>query len=330
MGALALKGVWYDEIGWIANWMNENDRSSGRGGTGAVGGSKNLKAIVIKAEKKMPKAVNPDVWKPGSSRCAQALDGRKVSITSPRKGGLSVYGTNVLMNMMNAIGAMPTKNSQFTYFEDHELISGEHVKETILVADPTCHACPVACKKEVEIKEGPYAGLRMEKSRVRTGLGLWGQLRAGQGRSHRRVDRSLQRLGWMLSRWAMRSRCSWKPLNAGMSRVMRRRGATTRTMGNRPQGRLPRRHRRCAGRGTRARSQSVGGTLKSPTTVKGMAIPAYDPRGVKDMGLGYATCNRGACHLRAYTPVVGGLKQLGCTDQVVDPLEWKGKGKSRR
>jgi len=42
------------------------------------------------------------------------------------------------------------------------LISGEWVKENILVNDPTCHACPVACKKEVEITEGPYAGVHME------------------------------------------------------------------------------------------------------------------------------------------------------------------------
>ena len=80
---------------------------------------------------------------------AEIMDERYV--TAPRKGGLSVYGTNVLMNMVNEIGAMPTKNSQSTFFEPHEKISGETIKETILVNDPTCHACPVACKKEVEI-----------------------------------------------------------------------------------------------------------------------------------------------------------------------------------
>jgi len=52
-------------------------------------------------------------------------------ITSPRKGALSVHGTNVLMNMVNVIGAMPTKNSQSTFFEPHEMISGEYVKENI-------------------------------------------------------------------------------------------------------------------------------------------------------------------------------------------------------
>ncbi|HNO93299.1 MAG TPA: aldehyde ferredoxin oxidoreductase N-terminal domain-containing protein, partial [Anaerolineales bacterium] len=78
-----------------ACWVNENDRASGRGGTGCVGGSKNLKAIVIKAEKKIVKAQNRDKWKEAHTKAlAEIMDERVV--TSPRKGGLSVYGTNVL------------------------------------------------------------------------------------------------------------------------------------------------------------------------------------------------------------------------------------------
>ncbi len=60
-------------------------------------------------------------------------------------------------------------------------------------------------------------------------------------------------------------------------------------------------------------------------TAKGQGIPAYDPRGLKGMGLGYATSNRGACHLRAYTPAAElGVMPYGSLK--VDPLEWKGKG----
>ena len=57
-------------------------------------------------------------------------------------------------------------------------------------------------------------------------------------------------------------------------------------------------------------------------TVKGQGIPAYDPRGLKGMGLGYATSNRGACHLRAYTPAC----ELNLIPLPADPLAWKGKG----
>src|SRR5688500_20340316 len=57
-------------------------------------------------------------------------------------------------------------------------------------------------------------------------------------------------------------------------------------------------------------------------TVKGQSIPAYDPRGLKGMGIAYATSNRGACHLRAYTPA----SELSLIPLPSDPLAWKGKG----
>ncbi len=56
--------------------------------------------------------------------------------------------------------------------------------------------------------------------------------------------------------------------------------------------------------------------------MKGQAIAAYDPRGLKGMGIGYATSNRGACHLRGYTPAA---EILGIPEKV-DPTEWEGKG----
>jgi aldehyde:ferredoxin oxidoreductase len=57
-------------------------------------------------------------------------------------------------------------------------------------------------------------------------------------------------------------------------------------------------------------------------TVKGQGIPAYDPRGLKGMGIGYATSNRGACHVTGYTPA----SELGLIPLKTDPLAWKGKG----
>jgi aldehyde:ferredoxin oxidoreductase len=62
-------------------------------------------------------------------------------------------------------------------------------------------------------------------------------------------------------------------------------------------------------------------------SVKGMSIPAYDPRGIKGMGLGYATSNRGACHLRGYTPAAEVVGNVLHSTGVTDPLEVEGKGK---
>jgi aldehyde:ferredoxin oxidoreductase len=138
----------------LANWIDVDDRAAGRTGTGAVAGFKQLKAIIIKGDRKnRPKPANPEADKKARQRALEGIKAEE-NITSPGKGGLSTLGTNSLMNATNGIGALPTRNSQLSAFDKADLISGEHVVETIKVNDPTCYNCPVACKKEVEVKEG--------------------------------------------------------------------------------------------------------------------------------------------------------------------------------
>ena len=104
----------------------------------------------------MPRAKDRDAWRTAHRNALGPIMDEN-NVTAPRKGGLSVYGTNVLMNITNTIGALGTRNSQTTSFGDQaEGLSREYVVEHILTHNPTCHACPVACKKEVEVKDGPF------------------------------------------------------------------------------------------------------------------------------------------------------------------------------
>ncbi|MBP1701741.1 MAG: Aldehyde ferredoxin oxidoreductase [Chloroflexi bacterium] len=310
-----------------ANWMNENDRASGRGGTGAVGGSKLLKAVVVKATKRMPKAHNMDLWKTAHRDALAELKNPKV-VTSPRKGGLSVYGTNVLMNIANTIGAMPTRNAQSTFFPEHEAISGERVKETILVNDPTCHACPVACKKEVEITEGPFAGLHMESFEYEPAWAVGANCGNDNAASiAKMIDLANDygydaiEIGDVLSMYMEASQRGYTNGSGGLAwgdymgmvELMHKVG-TREGVGW------------LLGEGA-ARAAEVMGHPEIAMSVKGMGIPAYDPRGIKGMGLGYATSNRGACHLRGYTPAAEVVGNVLGPAEVTDPLEWKGKGK---
>jgi len=310
----------------FACWINENDRASGRGGTGCVGGSKNLKAVVIKAEKKIVKAADRDTWKVAHDRALKNIMAEE-NITSPRKGGLSVYGTNVLTNITNGIGAYPTKNSQFTAYGEHaETLSGEWVKQNILVEDPTCHACPVACKKEVEIKDGPYKGLHMESVEYEP---CW-SVGANCGNPDARLAAKMIDLcndygidaietGHPLSVWMEATqrgytngdgKLAWGD-GDGMTKAAEM-IAFRKGLGN------------VLADGADATAKHFGHP-ELAMTVKGQGIPAYDPRGLKGMGLGYATSNRGACHLRAYTPAAElGIMPFGSLK--VDPIEWKGKG----
>lgn len=315
-----------EKLSRFACWVNENDRASGRGGTGCVGGSKNLKAVVIKATKKMPKAVDRELWKKVQAKALKELKDPKY-VTSPRKGGLSTLGTNVLMNMVNVIGAMPTKNSQLTYFEDHELISGEYVRDNILVNNPTCHACPVACKKEVIIKEGPYAGLHMESVEYESAWALGANCNNSDVASVAKLIDQCNDYGFDTIEMGNVLSVYMEASEKGYTN-----GAGGLKWGDHPA--MVETVRKIASREGIGNVLAEGAERAAKTfghpeiamTVKGMAIPAYDPRGIKGMGIGFATSNRGACHLRGYTPAAEVVANvLGSTD-LTDPLEWKGKG----
>ncbi|MCE7928038.1 MAG: aldehyde ferredoxin oxidoreductase, partial [Chloroflexi bacterium CFX7] len=305
----------------FAAWLNEKDRASGRGGTGTVGGSKNLKAIAIKAKRSYPKAADREAWKKAHAAALGAIMD-ETKITSPKKGGLSVYGTNMLMGISNAIGALGARNSQDTTFERADRIGGEYVNEHYLVDDPTCHACPVACKKEVEITEGPFK-VRMESVEYEPAWSLgancgnddvaavaylidrandWGYDAIEIGQALSTVMEATQReyipagqgLVWGDTEGMVRM-CRMIVFREGIGDQL--------------------------AEGIDAFAKSIGHP-ELAMTVKGQATPAYDPRGLKGMGLGYATSNRGACHLRGYSPA----SELGVIGLKTDPLAWQGKG----
>jgi aldehyde:ferredoxin oxidoreductase len=75
-----------------------------------------------------------------------------------------------------------------------------------------------------------------------------------------------------------------------------------------------------------ARAAEKWGAPEISMSVKGQSIPAYDPRGMKGMGIGYATSNRGACHLRGYTPAAEVVNWVLGDEMVADPMDWEGKG----
>jgi aldehyde:ferredoxin oxidoreductase len=316
--------------------VNEDDRASGRGGTGCVMGSKNLKAVVVKSGTKMPKPANPELFKEGYQQAMEVI--RESDVTAPNEGGLSMYGTNVLMNITEEMDGLPTKNGKYTSVHsyndaegtewDAENISGENVRENILVDEPTCHSCPVACKKEVEVNvmhKGEEMNVRTESYEYESAFAL------GPNSGHTDRDRialMLERcndvgvdtieMGNMMA-MAMEMSEEGKLDDLGetldwgdseemvdlIDRTANREG---------PLGDL-------IAEGARRVAEQMD-AQSSRLDVKGQTIPAYDPRCMKGMGIGYATSNRGACHLRGYTPAA---EILGIPEKV-DPYAWEGKG----
>jgi aldehyde:ferredoxin oxidoreductase len=225
--------------------------------------------------------------------------------------------------MVNEIGAYPTRNAQATVFDRVEAISGETVADTILVKRPTCWACPVACKKQVEITEGKHKGLRMESMEYEP-VWAFGAMSGCSDASaiaamiDRCNDFGLDAIETG-DAMAMTMEATEKGLVDGLAwgdsdamleliaDIAFRKGLG----GDLAEGMDP-----C--------SEKWGDTSIA-MTVKGQSIPAYDPRGVQGMGIGYATSNRGACHLRGYTPAAEVVNWVLGEESEADPLEWKGK-----
>ncbi len=311
-----------EKLSRFAVWVNEDDRAFGRGGTGAVGGSKNLKAIIVRAKNKKSDVPDKDAWLNARKVALDTIRDEK-NITSPKKGGLSVYGTNVLMNVTNSIGALGVRNSQLTSFgERAESLSGEYVEENILSGNPTCHACPVACKKEVTIKDGPWKGLKMESVEYEPAWALGANCDVDDIRSVAKLIDQCNDFGLdpieLGNVYSVFMECSELGVTNGTSLKWGDDAAMVE---------LTKQLAMREGIGDALADGAVRaaehfGKPELAMAVKGQSVPAYDPRGLKGMGLGYATSNRGACHLRAYVAAA----ELGVIGIEADPLEWKGKG----
>jgi aldehyde:ferredoxin oxidoreductase len=306
----------------FACWINCDDRASGRAGTGAVAGSKNLKCVVIRGDRRdMPKPADPEALKAADKACLAAI--RACETTRPIDGDLHVHGTNVLANMVNEVSGFPTRNAQMTVFEQTEAISGETVADTILTRRPSCWACPVACKKEVIITEGKYKGLRMESMEYES---VWAfgpmcdcdDASAIAALIDRCNDYGLDTIetGDALAmtmeatEMGLVDGLDWGDSDAMFQLV----GdiAFRRGLGDDlAEGMDP-----CS---------KKWGDASIAMTVKGQSIPAYDPRGIQGMGIGYATSNRGACHLRGYTPAAEVVNWVLGEETEADPLAWEGK-----
>ena len=301
----------------FAAWVNEDDRLSGRGGTGAVGGAKNLKAVVIKAAKRLPAPHNKESFREARRQSLKAIN--ESPATAPGQGALSVFGTNSGMTVLNILGAIPARNARHTTFDGADKIGGDAVKATILVADPTCHACPVACKKEVETPAGKFH-VHMESFEYESAWAFGAaclnddpdaiayitNMCNDYGMDSIEMGNVLAMTMEASERELIAERIGWGDTDAMVELVAQT--ALRRGIGD------------TLAEGTERAAQAFGDPSIA-MTVKGQGIAGYDPRGMKGMGLGFATSNRGACHLRGYSPA----SELAGLPWRTNPVAWEGK-----
>ena len=137
-----------ENLSLMAAIMNDEDRAAGRSGVGAVMGSKNLKAIVVKGS---GKPLVPDEEKVKELNKKQLAKIKENGVTGE---GLPTYGTAVLVNILNELGALPTNNFLQGQFEGAEDISGEALADKYLVKRTACYRCPIGCGRYVKVEIG--------------------------------------------------------------------------------------------------------------------------------------------------------------------------------
>jgi len=287
-----------------------NIRSAGRGGLGAVMGSKKIKAIVIddtgagKVE-----IADVEAFKSASKRFTSALT------THPVTGqGLPKYGTNILVNILNEAGGLPTKNFRTGRNEWANDIGGETMAEVIESRGGKtthgCHAgCVIRCSQHYHDKEGKYLTSGFEYETV-WALGANACIDNLDMIAY--ADRECDDVGvdsidvTVAVGVAMEGGVlPWGDAKGALELIKEIRKGT-------PMGRI-------MGSGAAAVGQMYG--LTRVPVVKKQAIPAYDPRAVKGVGLTYATTPMGADHTAGYAVATNILKVGG----FVDPLRKEGQ-----
>jgi aldehyde:ferredoxin oxidoreductase len=298
--------------------MNDKHRAAGRSGVGAVMGSKNLKAIAVRGTGGV-RLADAEAF----MRAHWALKA-KLKASAVTGEGLPTYGTAVLMNVINESGALPTENYRKAQMPDADNLSGETIRDTRLVANKACFACTIACGRVTRMPpdaQGKFA--------VTTHPRNWHD--AGEGPEYENAwalgaDTGVSDLDAVLKAGLLCNDLGMDPISLGATIAaameLYETGAITDAQTGMPL-------RFGDGSALVAMAEKTGyregfgdllalgskrltekfGRPEFFMGVKSQEFPAYDPRAIQGMGLGYATSNRGACHLKAYTvsPEILGL-----------------------
>jgi len=284
-------------------------RSHGRGGLGAVMGSKRIKFISVEPTEQKVAIANPQAFKEANRTFAKAL------ADNPISKALGQYGTNVLVNIINESGGLPTKNFTLGQFEGHEAISGETMHDTIVARGGkpkhNCHpGCVINCSQIYADANGQYKTSGFEYETI---WALGADCCIDNLDYVAEADSLMDDIGIdsietpVAFGVAMEAGVLKFGDGAELCRILKEDIGKGTALG------------RIIGNGAGSVGKAYGVT-RVPV-VKNQAIPAYDPRAIKGIGITYATSTQGADHTMGYTIATNILGVGG----KVDPLSKEGQ-----
>lgn len=275
-------------------------RAFGRAGVGAVMGSKNLKAVAVHGQGSL-QVFDPEEFLLNNKEAYNEL-----AISPDTGGGRPRYGTNVIYSAMNESGVHPVHNFQSSVFEHAEDLSEERMRADLVEKDKACFGCPVACSKFSKVKKGKYKGNYAEGPEYENSWAFGAQCGNNDYGAVVTAEHLCDLYGMdsistgnvigfameCVQRGILKTEDIGYDLRFGNTEAMIR---MVRQIGK-GEG-----YGRLLGQGSKATAAVLGnGAEDFAMQVKGLELPAYDPRAVYGMGLAYATSDRGGCHLRSW------------------------------
>lgn len=305
---VACIGVAGEKLSKIA-CIDCDDRQAGRAGLGAVMGSKNLKAVVIRGTKDLEPAEPKKLLE-------IALRHQKIYEAAPSFIEDTKYGTGEFLGWVNKEkGVFPTRNWQESYFKEREGIDPYSWAPKYVTKNKACFACTKPCGKLFEVKSGKFAGVAIDGIEYETLYSLGGACGNSDVESVAKANELCDLLGM-------------DTISAGVTvgfamELMQRGIITEKEVGfkltwDNASDAVPWMIEMMGNRkgfgdiladGVKVAAKKIGkGAERYAVHTKGMEPPAYDVRGMKGHGLAYMTSTRGACHLRAgfYAPELVG------------------------
>ncbi|MEO5659527.1 MAG: aldehyde ferredoxin oxidoreductase family protein [Polaromonas sp.] len=314
--------------------VNDLHRAAGRSGVGTVMGSKNLKAIAVRGTIGVGNIRDPKAFMKVTYEKKKILHDNAVT-----GQGLPKFGTQVLMNVINEIGGLPTRNHQDVQFENAKDISAEAMAaprasdgKAQLVTNQACFGCTIACGRISKIDEthfsvankpqywGANGGLEYEAAWALGAANGVKDLEALQYATMLCNEEGIDPISFGATVGAVMELYEMGVLTKAQVGIEAPFGSaqalaflTEETVYGRGFGKE-------IGQGSKRLTAKFGHPDLSMTS-KGQEFPAYDGRAIQGIGLAYATSNRGGCHLRGYTIA---SEVLGIPIKT-DPLEHDGK-----
>jgi aldehyde:ferredoxin oxidoreductase len=320
--SIACIGPAGEKLALIAAIINDKHRAAARSGVGAVMGSKNLKAVAVRGD------LRPELYDAKALRAVVRESNRQLAADIKQGATMRIYGTSYVPDVTHEAGVFPTFNFQYGQFEGTPRINGPFLRENFLVRHTGCYACPLACARLTEVKAEE-----------------WGEQYAGQGEgpeyetigslgSACGVDNmaAITKANYLCNELGLDTISTGLTIACAME--MYSKGILTEDQIGRPLHfgdavGLLEMVRRAASREAFGDEIAEGswrlarryGHPEMSITAKKLEFPSYDARGLKGMGLLYATSNIGASHMAGDTAYM----ELFGVGEKIDGLAYEGK-----